>query len=121
MHQHFSPEVDQYINDAPEFAQPILEKLREVIHLYCPHIEESIKWKAPHFLLDDRLFCSFSYSKMQCNFSFTQYSSITSLYQDGQNWYLRLKNITDLSDLPNDLLWKELFHEAIEISNSTFN
>ena len=36
--------VDAYIADAPEFAQPILVKLRELVHTACPDVTETIKW-----------------------------------------------------------------------------
>jgi hypothetical protein len=44
------PRVDAYIDEAPAYAQPILVKLREVVHAACPGVEEDIKWGAPHFL-----------------------------------------------------------------------
>lgn len=40
---------DAYIAKAPEYAVPILEKLRKAVHKACPDVEESIKWSAPHF------------------------------------------------------------------------
>lgn len=36
--------VDKYIAKAPEFARPILERIREDFHAGCPDIEEKIKW-----------------------------------------------------------------------------
>ena len=44
-----SPEIDAYIANAPEFTQPILEKLRALYHKACPQIEETMKWSFPHF------------------------------------------------------------------------
>lgn len=44
------PRVDAYIDKAPAYAQPILAKLREVVHAACPDVEEDIKWGSPHFL-----------------------------------------------------------------------
>ena len=43
------PRVDAYIENAPEFAQPILEKLRKAFHVGEPNIEETMKWRVPHF------------------------------------------------------------------------
>jgi uncharacterized protein YdhG (YjbR/CyaY superfamily) len=45
----FSPQVDLKIASAPEFAQPILEHLREIVHKYCPEAVEKIKWQFPCF------------------------------------------------------------------------
>ena len=43
-------QVDQYIQDAPEFARPILEKIRKSFHKGCPDVEEAIKWGIPYFM-----------------------------------------------------------------------
>ena len=43
------PEVDAYIAKAPEYARPILEKIRDAFHVGCPEIEERIKWGVPSF------------------------------------------------------------------------
>ncbi len=45
-----SKRVDQYIAQAPEFARPILERVRKAFHKGCPEVEETIKWKCPHFM-----------------------------------------------------------------------
>ena len=42
-------DVDRYIEAAADFARPILEKLRELAHQACPELEETIKWRVPHF------------------------------------------------------------------------
>jgi uncharacterized protein YdeI (YjbR/CyaY-like superfamily) len=44
-----SREVDAYIRKAPQFARPILEKIRAAFHAGCPGLEERIKWGAPSF------------------------------------------------------------------------
>ena len=44
-----SKEVDAYIAGAPEFARPILTRIRNAFHAGCPELEEGLKWGAPHF------------------------------------------------------------------------
>src|SRR5579871_3397339 len=44
-----SAEVDAYIAKSAPFAQPILKRLRRLMHQACPDIEETIKWGFPHF------------------------------------------------------------------------
>ena len=41
--------IDAYIKKSPEFAQPILKHIRELMHEVCPEVEETIKWSHPHF------------------------------------------------------------------------
>ena len=40
------PRIDAYIAASPDFAQPILTHLREVVHASCPEVEETLKWSA---------------------------------------------------------------------------
>ena len=44
-----SEEVDGYVEDAPLFAKPILNRIRKAFHFGCPDLEETMKWGAPHF------------------------------------------------------------------------
>lgn len=44
-----SAETDRYIANAAPFARPILEKIREAFHAASPGVNETIKWRAPHF------------------------------------------------------------------------
>ena len=40
---------DEYIAQAPEYARPILEKIRAAVHAALPDVEETMKWSTPHF------------------------------------------------------------------------
>jgi uncharacterized protein YdeI (YjbR/CyaY-like superfamily) len=44
-----SPDVDAYIARSPEFARPILERVRSAFHAGCPRVEERLKWGVPSF------------------------------------------------------------------------
>lgn len=63
------PRVDAYISQSPEFAQPILVHLREVIHAACPDVEETMKWSRPHFEYKG-LLCGMSAFKAHCGLGF---------------------------------------------------
>jgi uncharacterized protein YdeI (YjbR/CyaY-like superfamily) len=43
------PRVDAYIKKSADFARPILEYIREVVHAAVPDVEETMKWSFPHF------------------------------------------------------------------------
>lgn len=57
--------VDAYIEKAAPFAQPILERIREIVHETCPEVEEDIKWKMPFFLYKGML-CHMAAFKAHC-------------------------------------------------------
>jgi uncharacterized protein YdeI (YjbR/CyaY-like superfamily) len=44
------PRVDAYIAKQADFAKPILEHIRDVVHAACPDVEEDIKWGSPFFM-----------------------------------------------------------------------
>jgi uncharacterized protein YdeI (YjbR/CyaY-like superfamily) len=44
-----NPAVDAYIAKSPDFARPILARIRATMHEACPAIEETMKWGVPHF------------------------------------------------------------------------
>ena len=67
---HRDPRIDAYIAKSADFAKPILEHLRHVVHAACPDVEESIKWNCPHFLYQGALMCSMAAFKQHCSFHF---------------------------------------------------
>jgi uncharacterized protein YdeI (YjbR/CyaY-like superfamily) len=42
-------EVDEYIENAAEFAKPILTRIRRAFHKADPDVIETVKWRMPHF------------------------------------------------------------------------
>lgn len=64
------PRIDAYLASAPEFARPILARLRQDVHAACPDVVETIKWSRPHFMLDGKLLCGMSAFKAHCAFGF---------------------------------------------------
>lgn len=63
------PRVDAYIADSAEFAQPILEHIRAIVHETCPDVEETMKWSFPHFQYKGML-CSMASFKAHCALNF---------------------------------------------------
>lgn len=63
------PRVDAYIANSAEFARPILDHLRAVVHEACPDVEETIKWSFPHFEYKG-LLCNMASFKAHCAFGF---------------------------------------------------
>ena len=51
-----NPRVDAYIAKSADFAKPILNHLRAVVHEACPEVEEEFKWSCPHFMYKG-MFC----------------------------------------------------------------
>ena len=64
------PRVDAYIADAADFAKPILERARAVVHAACPQVEETIKWGMPSFMYAGRILCGMAAFKQHAVFGF---------------------------------------------------
>lgn len=63
------PRIDTYIDASAPFARPILTHLRDVVHSACPDVEETLKWRFPHFMYRGML-CSMASFKKHCAFGF---------------------------------------------------
>ena len=48
------PRIDQHIANAGEFARPILDRFRALVHREVPACVEAIKWGMPHFTVGGR-------------------------------------------------------------------
>jgi uncharacterized protein YdeI (YjbR/CyaY-like superfamily) len=95
------PRIDAYIARSAEFAQPILNHLRAVVHAACPDVEETMKWSFPHFDYKGEMMCSMASFKAHCAFGFWKGSLI---FDDGAKSELAMGQfgrITSVKDLPS--------------------
>src|SRR5574337_181964 len=71
------PRIDAYIAKSAEFAQPILQHLRTLVHKACPEVEESIKWGMPFFSYEAAPMCMMAAFKQHCSFGFWLSKEVT--------------------------------------------
>src|SRR5437867_10838588 len=94
------PRVDAYIANSAEFAQPILKHLRAVVHAACPDVEETLKWRMPHFMYEGILGRMAAF-KQHCTFGFWKGASIVEPDRRTPDEAMgQFGRITKLSDLP---------------------
>lgn len=97
--------IDAYIDKSADFAKPILQHLRELVHRACPEVEETWKWSFPHFDYKGGILCSMASFKRHCAFGFWKASllpdSARLLAQSGEAMG-QLGQIKSLQDLPSD-------------------
>ena len=93
-----NPRVDAYIRRAAPFARPILKRLREIVHISCPDVEETIKWNSP-FFEHKGIICFMAAFKKHCAFGFWKGSLIFGAKHKGAMGHFG--RITSISDLPN--------------------
>lgn len=64
------PRIDLYISKSADFAKPVLNHIRELVHKTCPNVKETIKWGFPHFVYKEEILCSMAAFKEHCAFGF---------------------------------------------------
>lgn len=67
---NYDPTIDAYIAKAEDFARPILQHWRTLVHQHCPEVQEAIKWGIPHFDYKGDHMCVMAAYKAHCSFTF---------------------------------------------------
>lgn len=122
--------IDNYISKSADFAQPILNHLRDLVHTTCPEVEEKMKWSFPHFDYKNEMMCSMAAFKQHCVFGFWKASLMKDpiLLETAKSEVAmgHLGRITSIKDLPSDkkiVAWiKEAMHlndKGIKIPGKT--
>ncbi len=94
------PRVDAYIAKSADFAKPILNHLRSLVHEACPEVEEDYKWSFPCFMYKG-MFCNMAAFKEHCAFGFWKSKLIVDKSgQSLENAMGQFGRITKVSDLP---------------------
>jgi hypothetical protein len=93
------PRVDAYVARSAEFARPVLEHLREVVHSACPDVTETIRWGFPHFDAQGML-CSMAAFKAHCAFGFWKGAVLFGDSANGKEAMGHFGRIASVADLP---------------------
>jgi uncharacterized protein YdeI (YjbR/CyaY-like superfamily) len=104
------PKVDAYIAGAAEFARPILEHLRKVVHGALPGCEEAIKWGMPHFLLHGKNVAGMAAFKAHC--AFTVHGEGRTVGRERTDGMGHYGKIVSLGELPPDTVLIESLKAA---------
>ena len=119
--EQFDPRIDAYIEKSAEFAKPILEHVRKIIHEASPLITENIKWGMPFFEYKGPV-CQMAAFKQHCAFGFWKASRLHDpdhLLNPGEEAAAgSFGRINALSDLPYDDVMKDFVLQAIKLNES---
>jgi len=110
------PRVDAYIAKSPDFAKPILIHLRKLAHAGCPTVEETLKWRMPHFLHEGILFGMAAF-KHHCAVHFWKGKLVLG-DKSGTGVFGNLGRVTALSDLPSSKELLGYIRKAVELNAS---
>lgn len=111
------PFVDAYIEKAQDFAKPILNHIRALVHEACPDVVETKKWSFPHFDYKGMM-CSMASFKEHCSFGFWKQSLLEDAAFPAEKTAMgSFGRITSLKDLPNDKTMKKLIADAMKLND----
>jgi hypothetical protein len=114
--EQYDSRIDAYIEKLADFAKPILNHLRELVHRASPEITETMKWSAPFFEYKGVL-CFMMAFKQHAGFGFWKAEHLPDphgIIQDEGNAG-SIGKLTTLTDLPDDdiLIW--YIRQAMEV------
>lgn len=117
----FDKRIDDYIASSAEFAKPILNYLRELIHQASPEISETIKWGMPFFDYKGTV-CNFASFKQHCTFGFWKSSLLPDpanvLKSEAESAMGQFGRITAIGDLPSKEVIMEYVRNAVLLNET---
>lgn len=110
--------IDAYIARQADFARPILERLREIVHAACPETEEAMKWSMPAFLYKGEILAHMAAFKAHAAFGFWRGSLVTGDKSGEAEGMGQFGRITSLADLPPDETIAALVRKAMALADA---
>ena len=110
------PGVDAYIAKSPDFAKPILIHLRKLAHAACPDIEETLKWRMPHFVHKGIVFGMAAF-KQHCMMHFWKGKLVLGA-EENKDGLSHFGRITAISDLPKKKILLAYIKKAVKLNEN---
>src|SRR5438309_5678587 len=108
--------IDAYIEKSADFAKPILEYIRDVVHAAVPDVAETMKWSFPHFDYKGMM-CAMSAFKEHCAFGFWKGSLIVPGDAEGEKAMGQFGRLMKLTDLPSKKVLTGYIKQAMKLND----
>jgi uncharacterized protein YdeI (YjbR/CyaY-like superfamily) len=107
---------DTYIKSKPDWAQPILNTIRDTVHDACPDVEEEMKWSSPTFMYNG-IMCGMVAFKNHCAFHFWKGELFMGRKMGGElGAAAQLGKLTSVKDLPPKKVIKDYVKQAMALN-----
>lgn len=113
--------VDSYIAKSQDFAKPVLEHFRKLIHKTCPEVTETIKWGMPSFEYKGP-FMGFAAFKKHAVLYFWKGAIMKDskilMGKNAKGAMGNLGRIESIEDLPKDAVLVKWIKEAMKLNDA---
>lgn len=89
------PRIDAYIAKQQDFAKPIINYVRDLMHEGCPAVEEDLKWSSPAFIYQGAILAGCAGFKEHVQFGFWKHELLV-----GDRVGMGFGKVTSIDDLP---------------------
>jgi len=117
--EQYDPRVDAYIAKSADFAKPVLQHIRKLVHEASPLITENIKWGMPFFEYKG-IVCQMAAFKQHMAFGFWRASRLHDphhLLNPGEEAAAgSFGRILSMADLPADDVLREFVLQAMRLN-----
>jgi uncharacterized protein YdeI (YjbR/CyaY-like superfamily) len=116
----FDPRVDAYVAKSADFAKPIMEYIRQVVHDASPLITETVKWGMPFFDYKGPV-CQMAAFKAHCAFGFWKASRLNDPHHKlkiGDQTAGSFSRIMSIDDLPSKQILTDFILQAITLNDN---
>jgi len=108
--------IDAYVGKAAPFAQPILTRLRRLVHDGCPDVVETLKWGHPSFEYKGIL-CGMAAFKQHVAFGFWKHDLVVGKTSRANEAMGSFGRIASLADLPPAARFDALVRKAMRLND----
>ena len=112
------PRVDAIIDNARDFAKPILVRIRKMVHTACPDVVETIKWRMPFFEYNGAILSGMAAFKEHCSIIIWKASLIDGAPANGDKSLGSFGRITSVKDLPTQAEFSRLIKTAMKLNDA---
>jgi len=121
--EQYDARVDAFIEDSADFAKPVLQHIRALVHQTSPLIMETIKWNTPFFDYKGSI-CYMNAFKAHVGLGFWNSGAIFDpggflKRGDEKDSVGNFGRITSIADLPGDDIMMEFIRQAMMINETS--
>ncbi|HWH22736.1 MAG TPA: YdeI/OmpD-associated family protein [Allosphingosinicella sp.] len=110
--------IDAYIARQADFARPILEHLRALVHSACPEAEETLKWSMPAFVYKGEILATMAAFKQHASFGLWRGSLVLGEEEKRQGAMGQYGRLTSIEDLPQPEELAGHIRKAMELTQA---